>query len=59
MNRANDECKAIRAYHALDCGIFLDAKVDNLVHITLVKLVPAQSGIRGFESIQQAYFLYF
>ena len=31
VNRANDECKAIRAYHALDCGIFLDGKVDNLV----------------------------
>jgi hypothetical protein len=31
VNRANDECKAIREYHALDCGIFLDGKVDNLV----------------------------
>jgi hypothetical protein len=33
--------------------IFLDGKVTNLVYITLVKLVPAQSGIFGFESIQQ------
>ena len=38
-------------------GIFLDAKVDNLVHITLAKLVSAQLGICDFEFIQQAKFL--
>jgi len=31
INTANNECKAIRAYHAFDRGIFLDGKVDNLV----------------------------
>jgi hypothetical protein len=38
-------------------GIFLDVKVDNLVHIILVKLVSAQLSICGFGFIQQAKFL--
>jgi hypothetical protein len=29
--RADDECKVIRAHHALDCGIFLDGKIADLV----------------------------
>lgn len=37
--------------------IFLDGKVDNLVYITLVKLVLVQSGICGFEVIQRAQLL--
>jgi hypothetical protein len=40
-NTANDECEAIQAHQAPYCRIFLDGKVDNLVYITLVKLVPA------------------
>ena len=56
-DRVDDECKAIRANHDLDCGIFLDGKVDNMVQITLAKLVPAQSCICGFEFIQRVQFL--
>ncbi len=37
--------------------IFLDGKVDNLVYITLVKLVSAQLGICCFEVIQRVKFL--
>lgn len=39
--------------------IFLDGKVDNLVYITLVEIVPGQSGICELEVIQQAKFLSF
>ena len=41
IGRANDECEAVRAHRALDCGIFLDGKVANLVQIYLSKLAPA------------------
>ncbi len=39
--------------------IFLDGKVDNMVQITLVKLVPVQPCICGFEFIQRVQFLWF
>jgi len=31
INRANNECEAGQVIYALDYGIFLDGKVDNLV----------------------------
>ena len=40
-------------------GIFLDGKLADLVEIMIVKLVPAQPGICGFEVIQRAQFLQF
>jgi hypothetical protein len=35
-------------------AIFLDGKVDNNVHLALVKLEPAQAGICDIEVLQQA-----
>jgi len=37
--------------------IFLDGKIDNLVKITIVELVPTQPSILDFEVTQQAQFL--
>ena len=38
---------------------FLDGKVDNIVYIILVKLVPARVGVGGFEVIPRVKFFSF
>jgi hypothetical protein len=38
---------------------FLDVKVVNIVYTILVKLVPARSGVCGFEVTQRAKFFSF